>query len=139
VVGSRAHFTLVNGAYAPDGPLHDDDELDCDVQYGGAFGAIELWRLARPQLEAVAAEARQATQAECAAEASRLAVAYAPWLFAPAAVRSDRTAPMTGLTGAGGPHTAPSLQGAWVNGPAGTEPTSRALTAPPDSAPRRNG
>ena len=139
VVGSRAHFTLVNGGYTPDGPLHDDDELDCDVLYAAAMAHAELWRIGRASLEAVAAEARQATQTEAAAEATRMAVAHAPWLFAPTGARTDRIAPLTGLTGAGGPNTAPSLQNAWVNGPTGTEPTHRALVAPSSTPAGRNG
>jgi hypothetical protein len=122
VIANRAWFTLVNGQTVLDGPTDDADVLDVDVAYAAALGAIELWRIARDRLEAVAAEARMPTQAEHAAEATRLAVANAPWLFAPGTTRKDRVAPLRGLRGAGGPTTAPSLQGAWVNGPAGTEP-----------------
>lgn len=139
VIATRDHFSLVDGQYAPDGPTEDDHVLDLDLTYGAALASIELWRIARPQLEAVAAEARQATQAECAAEATRLAVANAPWLFLPGSVRRDRIAPLYGLTGATGRVSAPSLQGAWVNGPDGTEPTHNATAAPRALPPGRNG
>ena len=129
VVASRAHFTAVNGAYAPDGPTADDDELDVDLMYAAAFAHIELWRTARDRLEAVAAEARQATQQEAAAEASRLAVAHAPWLFAPTGARTDRVAPLWGLQGAGGAQGAASLAGTVVNGPDWMAPAPLGLPA----------
>jgi hypothetical protein len=135
VVAWRDHFSLVNGLYAAEGPVLDDDLLDCDVRYGAALSHAELWRIARPQLEAVAAEARQATQAEAAAEATRHAVLHAPWLFLPDGVRKDRVGPLKGLTGANGPTTAPTLQGALVNGPDWMAPNSHALALRPG----RNG
>ena len=81
----------------------------------------ELWRIARDRLEAVAAEGRQATQAEAAAEATRVAVANAPWLFESGAIRRDRVGPLWGLHGAGWSTARAglpaSLTGAVVNGP----------------------
>lgn len=141
VIASRAHFTLVNAAWAPDGPLHDDDELDADVFYAAAMAHAELWRVARDRLEAVAAEGRQATQQEAAAEATRAAVANAPWLFEPGAIRRERIGPLTGLAGAGG--TAGyygHLQGALVNGPDFLAPTNGSLGLPREPGPGgRNG
>jgi hypothetical protein len=137
VIASRDHFSLVDGQYAPDGPTADDHLLDVALEYGAALAAIELWRIARPQLESVAAESRQATQAECAAEATRTAAAHCPWLFVPTGVRHDRVGPLYGLAGAGGRGGA-SLQGAWVNGPTGTEPSrgaARLLTNGADGGP----
>jgi hypothetical protein len=132
VVAAREHFTLVDGAYAPDGPTADDQLLDVDLDYASAFSAIELWRIARPQLETVAAESRQATQTECAAEATRMAVAHCPWLFLPRGGRPERIAPLWGLRGALGTASGPSLAGAWVNGPTGMEPTAGVRALPDD-------
>lgn len=126
VIASRDHFGLVNGVYTPEGPTEDDDVLDVELNYGAAFGHIELWRIARSQLETVAAEGRQASQGETAAEATRLAISNAPWLFASQKARGDRIAPLRGLRGALGPVTHPTLAGAWVNGPNGTEPLNGA-------------
>jgi hypothetical protein len=131
VIASREHFSLVDGQYAPDGPTEDDQLLDVALDYGAAMAHIELWRIARPQLETVAAEARQATQQEAAAEATRMAVAHCPWLFLPTGPRYDRVGPLYGLAGAAAGGRGGSLQNAWVNGPDGTEPSrnaSRLLT-----------
>ena len=74
----------------------------------------ELWRIARDRLEAVAAEGRQATQAEAAAEATRVAVANAPWLFESGAIRTRPRGPPVGpargrvVDGPGGPARSPS-------------------------------
>jgi hypothetical protein len=131
VVAVREHFTLVDGAYAPDGPTADDQLLDVDLDYGAALSVIELWRVARPQLETVAAESRQATQAECAAEATRMAVAHCPWLFLPRGGRPERVAPLWGLRGALGAGASPSLVGVAVNGPDWMAPTHGVRTLPP--------
>lgn len=128
VIAYRDHFGLVNGITAPDGPTKDTDVIELPLNYGAAFGHAELWRIARSMLETVAAEGRQATQAEAAAEATRLALSSSPWLFASHHTRHDRIAPLRGLTGALGPSSHPSLQGAWVNGPNGMEPTNGART-----------
>ena len=117
IVAARSHFTLVNGTHAPLGPTEDEDELDVDVMFAAAFAHIELWRVARHLLEVVAAEGRQATQAEAAAEATRMAVAHCPWLFVPGGVRKDRVGPLYGLQGATARYSAAGLQGALVNGP----------------------
>lgn len=118
IVAARDHFGYVNGADAPAGPQLDDDLLELPVEYGAALGAAEAWRIAEDRLEAVAAESRQATRAEVAAEATRVAVVYAPWMFL--AGREDRIGPLAGLvgaTGAGG-----VFQHALVNGPAALLP-----------------
>lgn len=115
VLASRPAYTLVNGAVALAGPTNDTDLLEVSLDYAAAFGHIELWRVARPELEAVAAEARQASQAEAAAEASRMAVTWAPWLFVTGGARKDRIAPLAGLRGAYSGAVAPSLAGAVVN------------------------
>lgn len=115
VLTSRPAFTLVNGAVALGGPTADADQLAVSLEYAAAFAHIELWRIARPELEAVAAEARQATQQEAAAEASRLAVAWAPWLFVTGETRRDRIGPLRGLRGAYAAPGVPSLAGAVVN------------------------
>ena len=134
VVASRAHFTLVNGAWAPDGPLNDDDELDADVTYAAAMAHAECWRVARDRLEAVAAEGRQATQQEAAAEATRAAVANAPWLFESGAIRRDRVGPLWGLHGAGWQTARAglplSLTGVAINGPDWMAPSNGALGLP---------
>lgn len=114
VVAVRDHFGYVDGADAPAGPTLDAATLELPVEYGAALGAVEAWRIAEDRLEAVAAESRQATRAETAAEATRVAVVYAPWMFVGG--RDDRLGPLAGLmgaTGAGG-----LFQHALVNGPA---------------------
>jgi hypothetical protein len=123
VVAVREHFTLVDGAYAPDGPTADDQLLDVDLDYAAAFGHIELWRIAQPQLESVAAETRQSTRDQAAAEATRMAVAHAPWRFLPRGGRPERVAPLWGLRGALGAGATPSLVGVAVNGPDWMAPT----------------
>lgn len=115
VLTSRPAYSLVNGAVSVGGPTADADQLAVALEYAAAFAHIELWRIARPELEAVAAEARQASQGEAAAEASRMAVAWAPWLFVTGEARKDRIAPLRGLRGAYSGPVAPSLAGAVVN------------------------
>ena len=65
-----------------------------------------------PQLETVAAESRQATQPEAAAEATRMAAAHCPWLFVPSRAATTGWVPSTGLAGAGGRAGRASLAGA---------------------------
>jgi len=120
VIANRAHFGYVNGADAPGGPTADGDVLALPVQYGAALAHAEAWRIARDRLETVAAEGRMPSQAEAAAEATRAAVSYAPWLFAGG--REDRIGPLLGLRGATRT-TAPGLEGALVNGPLWMAPT----------------
>jgi hypothetical protein len=98
----RDATTLVDGADAPDGPTDWTDELAVPTEYAAAMGAAEAWRLARDRLEAVAAEGRQPSQAECAAEATRAAVRWAPFLFTTGGRRAARIAPLVGLPGAYG-------------------------------------
>lgn len=130
---------LVDGDDTQTGPTDWGDVLSVPCDYPAGLGHAEAWRLARTELEAVAAEGRQATQAEAAAEATRAAVRYAPWLFTGLAgygLRAARIAPLIGLPGAG------SLGGtvwpSWVvNGPtADSLPTSQPY---PDAGTRGRG
>ena len=100
----RPATSLVDGLDSDTGPTDWGDVLAVPVDYAACMGHAEAWRLARTELEAVAAEGRQATQAEAAAEATRAAVRYAPWLFTGLAgygLRAARVAPLVGLPGAG--------------------------------------
>lgn len=129
VAGARVHAsrdatTLVDTgaglADAPAGPTAWTDGLAVPCEYAACLAAAEAWRLARDRLEAVAAEGRQPSQAECAAEATRAALRWAPFLFVAGGKRAGRIGPLVGLPGAQGPG-APSgaalLPGQVVNGP----------------------
>ena len=107
------------GSTQLEGPTADEDEVDADVMYAAAFAHAELWRIARDRLEAVAAEGGRPPSGG-GAEATRLAVANAPWLFAPGQIRKDRVGPLWGLQGARG-RTAPR---GLRNGPRQRAPTA---------------
>jgi hypothetical protein len=115
----RDATTLVNGADAPDGPTGWTDELAVPLEYAACLGAAEAWRLARDRLEAVAAEGRQPSQAECAAEATRAALRWAPFVFVAGGKRAGRIAPLTGLPGAYGPAGVGLTPDVVVNAPGG--------------------
>jgi hypothetical protein len=116
----RDATTLVDGVDDPDGPAAWTDELAVPCEYAACLAAAEAWRLARDRLEAVAAEGRQPSQAECAAEATRAALRWAPFLFVAGGKRAGRIGPLIGLPGAQGPASPGApwlLPGQVVNGP----------------------
>jgi hypothetical protein len=96
----RDAFGLVDAgaglADAPAGPADDADGLSVPLDYVAAFAHAEAWRRHRDRLEASAAEGRFPTQAEAAAEATRVASMYADFLFRPATERADRPAGVWG-------------------------------------------
>jgi len=98
----RPAWSWINAAESTSGPTEDTDVLEVDLDYAASAGHIEAWHLFPDRLQSAAAGNLQATQAQAAAEFSRLANVFGPQ-------RNTSIGFQTMVRLSGGRH-------AWING-----------------------
>lgn len=85
----RPHISWVNDTDSTDWPSHDNDTLDCDLDYAAAAGHIEAWHMWPSHMFAAGAGNLQATQQMAAQEFTRQSLIWMPDV--PAQLRFTQT------------------------------------------------